>query len=200
MTESKVIDYINDTLSQGFSENEVKAALKKQGWSDLDIDEAMRAAAPRSTSPPKRTGAQASKKPEQPKAEKGKAAQGKPGKSLVKGGFILTAVGGMLIIVNALLIYLGFGDMLGFVMPNPELSVMTILGLSLTGMDVFLINLVIGVFLAAASFITYAMPYRRKLTGMFIIMLSLVSALVGNGFLVGGIAGLIGGALAVMDK
>ena len=41
---SKIVDYIKETLQKGFSEEDIRTALKQNGWSDEDIENAFKEA------------------------------------------------------------------------------------------------------------------------------------------------------------
>jgi hypothetical protein len=108
--------------------------------------------------------------------------------------------GGALIVLNALLVFLQIGDMFSLFVSNLEISLLGMFDVSLSDFDSFLINIIIGGFIAATSYIVYSMPDKSKITGMFIIALSMISVLVGNGFLVGGVLAILGGILAVIGR
>ena len=237
MASSSIIKYIEDTLSQGYRESDIRTALMKQGWSDSDISEAIKVAKENldkkeatgkddEQAPPKEqvkdeqkvaqeeTKQQAKpdekqaaitvkKSKEEPKKEGSK----KPGEKkfglpegMLKGSFILSVVGGIIIILNSVLVFSGIGDILDIVVPNIGLSFLNVFNISLSGLDNFLINIIIGGFLIATSYIIMTMPDKMKITGMFMIILSLISVMIGNGFLLGGIIAIVGGVFAFLEK
>ena len=194
MADSRIVKYINDTLSKGFSEGDVKVALKKQGWNDDEISEAIKAA--KSGSP---VGKPPEGKPEDKKPEQ--VAKQQPGnKSIMKGGFILTVAGGAIIILNSILVYFGIGDMLELFVSNIGISFLSMFDVRLSNLDTFLINLIIGGFLMGSSYIIYAMSDKGRITSVFIIILSMISVVIGNGFLIGGIIAITGGIFAFLKK
>jgi hypothetical protein len=208
MADSKIVNYIRDTISQGYKKEEIKSALLKQGWFPEEIEEAFRAVqpapGPKSPEPKPEQSKLTVKKFKKPTVA-GKHPQPKPEAHKkrmggIKGGFILSVVGGILIMVNSLLVYLQAGDMLTLFVSNASLSLISMLDVALSEFDSFLINTIIGVFVTATSYIIHTMHEKSRITGLFIIALSLISVLIGNGFLIGGIVAIMGGILAVLGR
>jgi hypothetical protein len=193
MADSKVVKYIKDTLSQGYTEEQVREALFKQGWQKEEIDEAFAIAGPK-----KVTVSEPSTEPE---------AKGKPETSAQPAtersfstGFVLSAAGGVLIIINSVLVLMNVGDILSLFISNFSISFLEMFDVSLSRFDTVLINVIIGGFLLGTSYIIYTMRDKSKITGMFMLALSLITIMVGNGFLVGGIIAIAGGIFAVINK
>ena len=105
-----------------------------------------------------------------------------------------------MIILNSVLDFSGVGDMLSLVVPGVKVSFLGMLDVTLSAFDSFFLNSIIGGFLIAASLIIYMMPDKARLTGMFMVALSLITVLIGNGFLIGGIVAILGGILAVAGR
>jgi hypothetical protein len=188
--EPRIVQYVKEQLSAGYAEKDIRDALLDQGWQPDEIDEAFSAAG----GPPK-------EKPAGPEERPAGRKAGKPVKEAAGAGmgFVLSIAGGALIVLNSVLVFIGMGDMLGLFVSNLNLSLLAAL-IELSVFDRFLVNMIVGSFLIAASIMVYMIPDRARLTGMFILALSVVSVLVGNGFLVGGIVAIMGGLLAVLGR
>jgi hypothetical protein len=209
MADSKIMKYVKDTISAGYSEDEIRAALAKQGWYKEEIEEAIsavksgQATRPQKTAKPNETRARVpatkpSQKPGPPDQAVKPRQQVRPGKPVT--AFMVSLVGGILVITNALLIFIGMGDILGVIVPGFALSVLDMLNMTLSSMDSFIINIAVGGFMTAASFMMYIMPGRIRISGIFILLFSIIAVLTGNGFLIGGIMGAIGAILALPGR
>jgi len=202
MANPSIVKYIKDTLSAGYTEAQVRNTLIKQGWYPEEVNEALFAVRSEVTGVPKATvttGIPA--KPVATTTNKAQdAGKAKPGPSILKGSLIMALAGGAVIIINSVLVFLQVGDALSLFITNMDLSLLGVMGIALSEFDSFIINIVIGGFLAGTSFILYRMPESSRLTGIFIIALSLIAVMVGNGFLIGGALAIIGGILAVLGK
>lgn len=194
--ESKILNYVKEQLSAGYAEKDIRDALLKQGWKPDEIDGAFSAAreAPREKPKPGKVPA---------KAETGPAGPGprgaEQGPSRIGMSFILSIAGGALIVLNSVLVFTGMGDMLSLFVSNLDLSPMSML-IELSVFDTFLVNMIIGITILAASVAMYMIPERASMTGLFILVLSLVTVLIGNGFIIGGIVAVAGGFLAVLGR
>lgn len=243
MVDSSIVKYVKDTLSKGFKEADIKAALLKQGWQDNEVNEAISiaraempgpaipAAKPQPAQPAKaKPSAQPAKpvkaaqpakpvqkeepmqplKPQgdakpQPQPKVGVQQPAKPvaqpsAKGWLTGGFILTLIGGIMVIINAVTVYTGFGDMLSLFITNVDISVFTSLGFTFSTMDYLLINLIVGGFLVIVSILIMKMQQKSLITGIFSIVIAVFAILMGNGFMIGGIIGAVGGVLALLKK
>jgi hypothetical protein len=191
-TDSRIVQYIKDQIATGYSEQQIRDALTRQGWYPDEIDEAFSMA--RTYAPPQAA---------QPVSEQAKSAQAvaeqKPARQ-IGTSFVLIMAGGAIILLNSILVYLGIGDILSFLVSNVSVSFMNMFDVALSTFDSFLINMIIGAFLIAASLIIYLMPYNAKITGMFVVALSIIAVLIGNGFLIGGVIAIIGGVFAIIKK
>ena len=234
MVDSKIVKYVKDTLSKGFKETDVRAALLKQGWQDSEVNEAIsiaKAEMPAPAMPAPVTGAaqpvqpvqQAQTQPVQKAVPVQPVQAAQPAKPQVQaqpklgvqqpqagaqpgakgwltGGFILTLIGGIMVIINAVTVYAEVGDMLSLFITNVDISVFKSLGLALSTVDYLLIDLIVGGFLVIASLIIMKMHEKAVITGIFSIAIALVAILVGNGFMIGGIIGAVGGVLALLRR
>jgi hypothetical protein len=193
---SSIVNYIKEQLSAGYSEKEIRDALLSQGWYSEEIDKAFSAArAPAPTKP----AAMPAEVPPAAGQEPEKAAAQQP-RGGIGARFILSLAGGALVILNSILIFFWAEDLLDLFVPGVELSVLGTLGLQLSSFDSLVVNLMIGGFLVAAAFIIHAVPDRARLTGIFMLILSVITVMIGNGFLIGGIIAIIGGALAILKS
>ncbi len=212
MVDSRIVKYINDTLSAGYSEADVRKALVGQGWTPQEVEEAFslaeagQAPAKAAQKPAQaKQGDKAQQKPvspnEQEMAQKAQAApSGAQGPGIISGSFLMMAAGGALIIANSVMTLLGAGDLLALFMSNMEFSLMGMFDVQLSAMDSFLVNMIIGVFVLASSFIVVRMPDKAKITAAFVIVLSIISILIGNGFLIGGLVSVLGGVFTMLGK
>lgn len=210
MADSRIMKYINDMLSQGYKEDEIGAALLKQGWHGDEINEAFAAIKSDPEAPlgtPQGTMAQAppgtlmdtgGKPPA--KVSHVHPSAGAHKDKIPLGGLILTGAGGIIILANAILVFLEAGDILGFIVPGVSISLLSILSITLSSLDTLLINLIIGGFLMGISYIIYRLPGRAKIMGILAVLLSLTAVVVGDGFLIGGIIGTIGGIFTFLKK
>jgi hypothetical protein len=192
--DSRIIQYIRDQLASGFSEQQIRDALTRQGWYPEEINEAFsmaKASAPAQA-------AQPVSKEAKPSPVQAGVAQ-KPLRQ-IGTSFVLTITGGAIILLNSILVYLEFGDILTFLVSNISISFMNMFDIALSTFDSFLINIIIGGFLIAAALIIYLLPDNAKITGMFVVALSVITVLIGNGFLIGGVIAIIGGFFSIIKK
>ncbi len=193
--DSSIARYIREQLSAGYTEQEIRDALSSQGWYSEEIEKelsAVRASAPAKPAARPAEGSPAAKQgPE-------KAATQQPRR--IGTGFILSLAGGALVILNSLLVFLEIGDLLGLFVPGIGLSVLGMLGIQVSSFYSLLANIIIGGFLVAAAFIIHLIPDKARLTGIFMLIFSTITVLIGNGFLIGGIIAIIGGLLAILGR
>ncbi len=194
--DSSIVQYIREQLSAGYTEQEIRDALLSQGWYSEEIERAFSTV--RATAPAK-PAARPAEEPPAAKQEPEKAAAQQPGR-VIGTGFILSLAGGVLVILNSLLVFFGIGDLLDFFVPGIKLSVLGMLGIQLSSLDSLVVNIIIGGFLVAAAFIIHVIPDKKRLTGMFMLIFSVITVLIGNGFLIGGIIAIIGGVLAILKR
>ncbi len=189
--DSKIALYVKEQLSAGYSEQEIRDALSDQGWHPEEIDRAFSAArtpVPQKQAPAKMTVA-AEQKPEK-----------KPRLPRTGTSTLLSLAGGVLIILNSVLVFSGIGDLLDFFVYGISLSVIGMFNITFESIDFILVNIIIGGFLVAASYVIHTMPDKTRLTGVFVVALSSIAVLIGNGFLIGGIIAVVGGAFAVLER
>jgi hypothetical protein len=153
MADESIVRYIREQLSAGYTEGEIRDALSGQGWHPEEIEKAF-------------SDATSSEQEEPDIPVQGRPAEGKSGNGMV---FILPLAGGVLVILNSLIAYLG-------------------------------INVMIGGLLVAAAFIMHFIPGSSRLTGVFILALSLITLLMGDGLIIGGAVAIIGGFLAIIGR
>lgn len=195
MMDSRLIEYIKTQIAYGYSEQQIRDILLAQGWYQEEIDEAFSAARSQAQPP---AGAVSRPATEVSKAKEGPAPFNIM--SFLSGYLLLSIAGGVLIIINSALVFFNLGDIIELFVSNLELSLLGMFDVTLKAFDAFLINLIIGIFLIIASYILYTMPEKKKLTGMFMVALSLITVFIGNGFLIGGLLGMGGGLLAILEK
>lgn len=192
--DSRIIQYIRNQLAAGYNEQQIKDALTKQGWYPDEINEALSMA---KASPPPQAAQPVGKEAKPSPAQAGVAQ--KPVRQ-IGTSFVLTIAGGAIILLNSILVYLEIGDILTFLVSNVSISFMNMFDIILSTFDSFLINIIIGGFLISAALIIYLLPDNAKITGMFVVALSVIAVLIGNGFLIGGVIAIIGGAFAIIKR
>jgi hypothetical protein len=184
MADESIVRYIREQLSAGYTEGEIRDALSGQGWHPEEIEKAF-------------SDATSSEQEEPDIPVQGRPAEGKSGNGMV---FILPLAGGVLVILNSLIAYLGIGDLMGIFVHGIKLSVLGMLGIYLSSFSSFLVNVMIGGLLVAAAFIMHFIPGSSRLTGVFILALSLITLLMGDGLIIGGAVAIIGGFLAIIGR
>ncbi len=207
MADSSIIGYIREQSKAGYSEAEIRAALSQQGWEEGEIDEAFSVAIPArqpaQSGPGKQAGKPAGqKKPEFRDPIKDKVAQLEQRPSSEPGfgmNFILPLAGGLIILVNAILISVGVGDMLNLISPELNVTLLNLLGIALVPFELFIINLIVGLGIVACTFLGILRPEQDLLSGVVIISLGVMSLLSGNGFMIGAFIAIIGGALILTE-
>ena len=196
-SDSRIIKYIQDTTSAGYQEDQVKEALLKQGWYQDEIDQAY--AEIKGEPPVEKEGVTVRKQGDTAKPDEAEEAEHYVSNQ-VSAGFVLAIIGGIIIILNSVMVFMDIGDLLHLFMNNVDFSLLGMFDLVLSEIDMLLINVIIGGFLIGVSFIIYSMPDKSKITGAFIVALSIISVLVGNGFLIGGMVAIVAGLLAILGK
>ncbi len=205
MADSSIMAYIREQSKAGYSEAEIRAALSQQGWENGEIDEAMSAAV-RTKQPvppgPVPAGKPAGQKRPEGDPIKDKVARmeqrpsPKPGFGI---NFILPLAGGLIILLNAILISIGVGDMLNLISPELNVTLLNLLGIALVPFELFMINLIVGIGIIACTFLGIMKPEQDLLSGVVIISLGVMSLLSGNGFMIGSFIAIIGGALILTE-
>lgn len=110
-------------------------------------------------------------------------------------GFVLGLIGGILILLNALLLVIvaTMASTIGAIVGSPIdlgglLAVMAGIGL------IFALIVIVG------SIIMYMRPASHVMWGVIVLLFSIFSFVVGGGFYLGAILGLIGGILGIIFK
>ena len=101
MANVEIVEYIKDQLDAGYSEAEIREALQAEGWSSRDVEEAfdeVYATAQKNQSRPPPP-LEPVEKATPAKADLAPPPAGLPARSVGKGGFILSMVGGLLALV-----------------------------------------------------------------------------------------------------
>jgi hypothetical protein len=203
MADSSIIAYIREQSKAGYSEADIRAALSQQGWEESEINEAMSSAIQKTTKPPSGpvpAGKPGQKKPADP--IKDKVAQLEQRSSPEPGfgiRFILPLVGGLIILINAILISIGVGDILNLISPELNVTLLNLLGIALVPFELFIINLIVGIGIVACTLLGILKPEQDLLSGVVIVSLGVMSLLSGNGFMIGSFIAIIGGALILTE-
>ena len=109
-----------------------------------------------------------------------------------KAGFIISLIGGILITVNALFFFglTGFYESLEIVLPFILGGVFTLLG----GLGA-----VFGILVIIGAILMY-IPGKATYGGILAIFFSIFSIIIGGGFIIGLILGILGGILGLAKK
>ncbi len=180
MVSNEIVEYVKTQLNAGFSEDDIRAALRGQGWPEDDINEAFNVI--RGFVPP----------PKAPEEEKVKKAT---------SGFVLSFLGGMLILINGILAGL-LPSLLSDIISRVDI-VKNISGdffVNFLGIAdiLWVIGIVLGVIIIILSMLIYE-PGKEKI-GSIVLILSLISLVSISGLFIGSILGIIGGILGMAKK
>lgn len=181
MVSNEIVTYIKNQLNAGFSEDEIRAALRDQGWPENEINEAFNVTRGFAPSAPKTL-----------KEEKiGKAT----------AGFVLSFLGGMLIFINSIL-----ARFLPSVIDSlSQLDIFRIIGndffVNSLGIadTLWLFGIALGVIVIISSILIYK-PGKERIGGIVVLIVSLISLVSISGFFAGSMFGIIGGILAMAKK
>ena len=109
-------------------------------------------------------------------------------------GFIVSLIGGILILINALII-VAAGSILA------ELESLTagseIASIAVTTLGA--IGLIFAILVIVGAILIY-MPGKEVIGGILVLIFSILSIIIGGGFIIGLILGIIGGALGIAKK
>lgn len=203
MADSSIIAYIREQSKAGYSEAEIRAALSQQGWEESEIDEAMSAAIqkPAQPGPVRQAGSPAKQsRPADPIKDKVARLEQRPAPKAWLGiNFIIPLVGGLIILINAILISAGVGDVLNLISPELNVALINMLGIALVPFELFIINLIVGMGIVACALLGIMRPEQDLLSGVVIVSLGVMSLLSGNGFMIGAFIAIIGGALILTE-
>lgn len=117
------------------------------------------------------------------------------GEKTVKA-FNLALTAGILIITNAVLLSVVAKWFIGIMPTLPgssENDPMLLIGLATVG-------LILGVLVLLGALMLHFKPLNKKLWGILVIVFSIPSVIMGGGFIIGFILGIIGGKLALSEK
>jgi len=188
--DKKVINYVKNQLKAGYTPDQIKTALANSGYNQADINQAIAAAGAGKAKPVK--GAPAAAKPTKgsPAGAKPAAGAGMAEKPMI--GFIVSLIGGILILLAAILPALGitfFNEIFEFfpAIMVSDATMTMILGL------VFAVVAIIGAVLVN-------MRPDNKAPGLIVLVMSIIILLMGTGFFLGALLGIIGGAMAILGK
>lgn len=202
--DSSIVKYIRDQKSAGYEDGQIAQALRQQGWAEDEIGEAFGMAGRAARPEPARVQPKPAVKPQSVVKDPVKEKVAQLGeRKTPSGGFgvasILPLAGGILIIINSVMIFMGLGDILGMILPGMNLTFLDMLGINLAVMETFMICLVVGVGIVMCSVLGSMKPEQGMLSGIVIIALSVMALLVGNGFLLGSVISMAGGAMLALE-
>ena len=109
-----------------------------------------------------------------------------------KTGFILSLIAGIIILINAVLLagVAGFFESLSAVFPIFLMEIFT---------GLVSIGLVFGGLVIVGAILIY-LPRKETVGGIIVIIFSILSIIIGGGFIIGLILGIIGGLLGLAKK
>lgn len=180
----RVIDYVKKELAAGYSVDQVKNALVKQGWFEHEVVEALKIV-------------QGEEK-EQPPQQKVK-------KAVI--GFTLTLIGGVLFLLQGLSLLLET-DIIGFVFSSIE-NLEYFLWLSSLGNDLLvmaeglgltlgMLGLFFAIIIILSSFLIFM--GKEKMGAIPIIVLAIFGLVFGLGYVIGNILAIVGGVMGILKK
>ena len=107
-------------------------------------------------------------------------------------GFIVSLIAGILILINALVFFAlaDFIESLGDVLPFIVEGIFTTLGA---------IGAILAILVIIGAFLIY-MPEKETIGGILVIIFSILSIVIGGGFFIGLILGIIGGILGLTKR
>jgi hypothetical protein len=223
MANPTIVDYIKKQTSAGFSETQIREALSKAGWFDTEIDGAFSSIKEKPEEKPKpvkevKPEPVKEEKPEEKPKEKPKVPeQERPSEPLIKTELkrpedlfskpsklflipmIFSIIGGVLLLVNSILFYLEAGDILDFIIQGFEFSLISDIGV-ISASEVPIVGIVLGIGLLINAALIKIGPEISRTTSILMIVLSVVGILIGNGFLIGSIIGLVGGIVGIVKR
>jgi len=111
--------------------------------------------------------------------------------------FVLSLIGGVLILINAIMMFVGAVIFVTFAGAVPEAGALAGAIVVLYGLG----GLVIGILVVVgAIMINSGKPGKVRAWSIVVIVLSIVSILIGGGFIVGLVLGVVGGILGLRWK
>lgn len=109
-------------------------------------------------------------------------------------GFVISLIAAILILINGLVVVALFataGGMMSIVPGLEDLgAIMTAIGA---------VGLIFGIIVLIGAILIY-MPGKEVIGGILVLIFSILSIVIGGGFIVGLILGIIGGALGIVKK
>lgn len=100
--------------------------------------------------------------------------------------FAISLVAGIFILINGL-VYAAIGSIIGVLFPA-------------IGVAIAAVGLVFGIIVLIAAIMMYSKPRQAKAWGAIVLVFSLLSIIIGGGFIIGMILGIVGGALGLAWK
>lgn len=112
-------------------------------------------------------------------------------------GFVISLIAGILILINALLWFAltSLITSIGEFVPIPGMAETAAATTALFGA----IGLIFAIIVLIGSILIY-MPGKEILGGILVLIFSILSIIIGGGFIIGLILGIIGGALGIAKK
>ena len=175
MADSEIMEYVKTQLKAGYTEEQIRKALLDADYTIEEVNEAITSqskppAAPKPPKPEKRVGG--------------------------KVGFILSLIGGVLILVTIIFMFMGYPIL------DDTLSQIPLLGVSslgIIGNDLVVLNIILAAGIILGSVLSHKKKEMIKTTGVVVILLSIISLLNGGGFFLA-IISVIGGLLLLKEK
>ncbi len=115
-----------------------------------------------------------------------------PPRKKAVAGFIISLIAGVLILINAIMVF----AMMSFIFGMAG-SIMPGLGLAVELMGAM--GLIFSIIVIVGAIMIYS-PGREVAGGILVLIFSILSIIIGGGFFIGLILGIIGGALGIAKK
>ncbi|MBI4020352.1 MAG: hypothetical protein HY367_03390 [Candidatus Aenigmarchaeota archaeon] len=218
MVSSEVVRYVREQVKAGFSMEEIEYALLDAGYTTAEVSEIMKFAEeqprPQPQMPvmprpvmqgPRPMPMMPMQRPQlpfqpsqqwQPPLASSAMPQGKPktGKALV--GFIVSFIGALFLMVNAIMMLVTSN---ADIIPRVPLSGLDFsLGFELSILSI--ITLILAVGMLAAAFFMLARPSKARIFGVFVLVLAMLSFVSMGSFAMGAIIGIVGGIIGIIKK
>lgn len=118
------------------------------------------------------------------------------------GGFVLSLIGGLIILLVGALLYVAASFFSLFIGAASSAGATTtgLVGISMTIGTMGIIGVVCGLLVMVFGILMFVMPKYHLIWGVLVLVLSLVSILGLGGFILGMILGIVGGILGIVFK
>jgi len=113
--------------------------------------------------------------------------------------FFISLAAGALLVINSIISLLSIGDIMEFFVSGFSFSILSDSGIASPG-DLPFIGIVAGAGVIIGAFLLMIRPEKEKVTSLLFVIISVISILLGNGYMIGGIVGLFAGITGFLRK